>query len=99
MGGGGGGAGLLTGTGAGVLVVAGLVGACEDDESSANANGITISTANKARTPSTFLLRLVSGGTSAGKNVFVTAGGSGTSNTLVGGRSGAATCMPALVAL
>jgi hypothetical protein len=88
---------LLTGTGAGVLVVAGLGGACEDDESSANANGITISTANKARALSTFLLRLVIGGTSAGKNVFVTAGGSGMSSTLVAGRSGGATCMPAVV--
>ena len=99
MAGGGGGVGLLTGAGAGVLVVAGLVGACEDDESSVDANGITISTANKARTLSTFLLRVVIGGTSAGKNVFVTAGGSGTSSTLVAGRSGGATCMPAMVAL
>ena len=75
----------------------GLVGACEDDELSANANGITISTAKTARAPSTFLLPLGTRGTSVGKNVFVTAGGNGMSSTLVAGRSGGATCIPAVV--
>jgi hypothetical protein len=47
---------LLAGTGAGVLVLAGVLGADDGDVSNANANGTTISATKTASAISTFFL-------------------------------------------